>query len=282
MSSGFPQARSSNSYKIGLAGCGKMGSAMVRAWLSSGVAEHVYILDPNGLPPEWIGHNDITYCGSEAIFLGHAGDWDMLVIAIKPQMINEFCTAIKMYLPTALPVLSIAAGQTIASFQNHFGQSQPVIRAMPNLPASIGKGISVACSSGHVDEKKLQAAHDLLSTMGLVEWLDDETRLDAVTAVSGSGPAYVFYLIEALAEAGIKSGLFPDLAMKLARQTVIGAAALAEQEEMIPAATLRENVTSPNGTTAAALSVLMDGRLQNLMDAAVEKATKRSKELSNG
>jgi pyrroline-5-carboxylate reductase len=280
MSAAFPQARSSNTYKIGLAGCGKMGSAMVRAWLSSGVASHIYILDPNGLPPEWIGHNDVTYCGNEPIFLGHLEESDILVIAIKPQTMNDFCASIKTHLPRMFPVLSIAAGQTIASFQNHFGSAQPIIRAMPNTPASIGKGMTVACGSANADEKDIQAAHDLLSTLGLIEWLEDESRLDAVTAVSGSGPAYVFYLIEALADAGIKSGLFPDLAMKLARQTVIGAAALAEQEEMTPASVLRENVTSPGGTTAAALSVLMDGKFQKILDEAVAKATARSKELS--
>lgn len=279
--SGFPTGRSDNSYKIGLAGCGKMGSAMVRAWLSSGVASHIYILDPNGLPPELIGDNAVTYCANEPIFLGHLESCDALVIAIKPQVMNDFCTAIKLHLPRAITVLSIAAGQTIASFQSHFGQSQPIVRAMPNTPAAIGKGMSVACASPGAGDKEQQVAHDLLSTLGLVEWLDDETRLDAVTAVSGSGPAYVFYLIEALAEAGIKAGLFPDLAMTIARQTVIGAAALAESEDTIPAAQLRQNVTSPNGTTAAALDILMNGDLQKIMDAAVARATARSRELSH-
>lgn len=268
-------------YRIGLAGCGKMGSAMARAWLSSGIAEHLYILDPNGLPPELIGNNAVTYCGSEPIFMGHLESCDIMVIAIKPQTMNDFCNTIKTHLPRTLPVLSIAAGQTIITFQTHFGTSQPIIRAMPNTPAAIGKGISVACASAYAGEDAKQAAHDLLSTLGLVEWLEDESRLDAVTAVSGSGPAYVFYLIETLAEAGIKAGLFPDLAMILARQTVIGAAVLAEVEDTTPASVLRENVTSPNGTTAAALSVLMDGRLQSLMDEAVAKATARSKELSH-
>lgn len=271
----------SNSYKIGLAGCGKMGSAMVHAWLSSGIASHIYILDPSGLPPELIGNNAVTYCANEPIFLGHLESCDALVIAIKPQVMNDFCTVVKTHLPRTIAVLSIAAGQTIASFQNHFGVSQPIIRAMPNTPAAIGKGMSVACASASAGKKEQQIAHDLLLTMGLVEWLDDETRLDAVTAVSGSGPAYVFFLIEALADAGIKAGLFPDLAMTLARQTVIGAAALAESEDTTPAAELRQNVTSPNGTTAAALEVLMKGDFQKIMDEAVAKATARSRELSH-
>lgn len=267
-------------YKIALAGCGKMGSAMVCAWLSSGIATHIYILDPNGLPSELALDNNITYCANEPIFLGHLESCDVLVIAIKPQMMNDFCTAIKMHMPRAITVLSIAAGQGIKNFQSHFGSSQPIIRAMPNTPAAIGKGMSVACAAPSVNEDQKQMAHDLLASLGLVEWLDDETRLDAVTAVSGSGPAYVFYLIEALAEAGIKSGLYPDLAMTLARQTVIGAAALAESDDQIPTAQLRQNVTSPNGTTAAALEILMDGRLQDIMTQAVGKACNRSKELS--
>ena len=267
-------------YKIAIAGCGKMGTAMVRAWISSGMASHIYILDPNGLPPELVGNGDVTYCANEPIFLGHLESCDVMVIAIKPQIMNDFCTNIKTHLPRAITVLSIAAGQSIATFQQHFGQSQPIVRAMPNTPAAIGKGMSVACASPSVDEKKKQMAHDLLAAMGLVEWLDDETRLDAVTAVSGSGPAYVFYLIEALAEAGTKAGLFPDLAMTLARQTVIGAAALAEAEDTIPAAQLRQNVTSPGGTTAAALDVLIKSDFQKIMNEAVAKATARSRELS--
>lgn len=269
-----------DTYKIAIAGCGKMGSAMVRAWLSSGIASHICILDPNGLPPELIGDNNITYCANEPIFLGHLESCDIMVIAIKPQTMNDFCAAIKTHLPRAITVLSIAAGQSIANFQSHFGQSQPIIRSMPNTPAAIGKGMSVACAAPPVNEQQKQMAHDLLAALGLVEWLDDETRLDAVTAVSGSGPAYVFYLIEALAEAGARAGLFPDLAMTLARQTVIGAAALAESEDAIPAAQLRQNVTSPGGTTAAALEILMDGRLQDVLAQSVEKACERSKELS--
>jgi len=266
--------------KIGLAGCGKMGSAMARAWLSSKTVDRIDILDPNGLPPEWIGDSRITYCANEPIFLGHAPEWDMLVIAIKPQTMNDFCAAIKTHLPHDLAILSIAAGQTIGSFQNHFGPSHPIIRAMPNTPASIGKGITVACASSSVQDSKRKIADNLLAALGLVEWIDDESRMDAVTAVSGSGPAYVFYLIEALAQAGIENGLYPDFAMTLARQTIIGAASLAEQDSDIPAHVLRENVTSPNGTTAAALEKLMDGTFQKTLTEAVTKATARSKELS--
>lgn len=267
-------------YKIGLAGCGKMGSSMVRAWLSSNIADHIFILDPNGLPPELLSDPRITYCANEPVFVGHAANWDILVIAIKPQAMDDFCEAVKIHLPAQLPILSIAAGRTINSFQNHFGTAQPIIRSMPNTPASIGKGMTVACAAPNVSDNTKDIANNLLSSLGMIEWIDDESLLDAVTAVSGSGPAYVFYLIETLKKAGTTAGLDPDFAGRLARQTVIGSAALAEELRDVPAGILRENVTSPNGTTAAALEILMNGNFQDLMTQAVAKATARSKELS--
>jgi pyrroline-5-carboxylate reductase len=270
----------SNSYKIGLAGCGKMGTAMVRGWLAARLVSQIDILDPHGLPPELALEEKITYCKNEDMFIAASGAWDLLVVAVKPQTMEEFCATISKAIPSNLPVLSIAAGQTIVSFQNRLGAGRPIIRSMPNTPAAIGKGITVACATPNTDERVKDAASALLGAMGHIEWTNDESLLDAVTAVSGSGPAYLFYLIEALAEAGVKSGLDKDLSMTLARQTVIGSAALADHDADISASTLRENVTSPNGTTAAALSVLMDGRFQDLMTEAVAKATARSKELS--
>jgi pyrroline-5-carboxylate reductase len=267
-------------YTIALAGCGKMGAAMGRAWLAGGLAEHLYVIDPNGLPPEWALDDRITYCASDAVFLGHAARFDILVIAIKPQDVDALCASLKTHLPQSLPVLSIAAGKPVAAYQNHFGQAQPIIRAMPNTPAAIGKGITVACAAPSVSGDVKDMADMLLNALGLNAWVSDEGVFDAVTAVSGSGPAYLFYLIECLMQAGIAVGLEPAFAEKLARQTVIGAAALAEEMRDVPAAILRENVTSPGGTTAAALSVLMDGRFQQLMTEAVLKAAARSKELS--
>lgn len=274
------QATPSRSYKIGLAGCGKMGSAMVRGWLAAKLISQIDILDPNGLPPELALEEKITYCKNEDMFISTSGTWDVLIIAVKPQIMDEFCAAISGAVPSNLAVLSIAAGQTIDSFKNRLGAGRPIIRSMPNTPAAIGKGVTVACATPNTDESVQHMANALLSAMGKVEWTKDEGLLDAVTAVSGSGPAYVFYLIETLAEAGVKAGLDKELSMSLARQTVIGSAALADHDADIPASTLRENVTSPNGTTAAALSVLMDGRLQNLMNEAIAAATARSKELS--
>lgn len=254
-----------------------MGSAMVTAWLDAGLIAHIDILDPNGVPSSLIDAT-VTAYADEQSFMEKSASWDMLVIAVKPQTMKSFCAAIQKRLPPSLPVLSIAAGQTLASFAAGFGPAQPVIRAMPNTPAAIGKGMTVACANAGVSQPQKTIAADLLSTLGLIEWVEDEQWLDAVTALSGSGPAYVFYLIEAMANAGTKAGLPPDFAMKLARQTVIGAAALADHAPQTPAATLRQNVTSPGGTTEAALSVLMEGVFQKIMDEAIKTAAKKSKD----
>lgn len=256
-----------------------MGSAMLSAWLKAGFITHIDVLDPNGLPSD-LNATNITAHIAEQSFMANASTWDMLIIAIKPQTMESFSTAIQKFLPSALPVLSIAAGQTIASLTHRFSTSQPIIRAMPNTPAAIGKGITVACANTAITAAQKTIATNLLSTLGQTEWITDETQLDAVTALSGSGPAYVFYLIETMAKAGTEAGLPFDFAMKLARQTVIGAAALAEQEPQTSASILRENVTSPGGTTAAALSILMDGNFQKIMCDAIAKATVRSKELA--
>jgi pyrroline-5-carboxylate reductase len=265
-----------SSLTIALVGCGKMGGAMLRGWLDAGI-HHVDILEPGDLPDELSSSRHVTHHKEASTF---TGNWDMVVIAVKPQVMKDVCASIKAALSPATPILSIAAGQKIAAFHSYFAAVQPVIRAMPNTPAAVGKAISVACSSAQITPEERSIADLLLHSIGQVAWTDNEANMDAVTAVSGSGPAYVFYLIEALREAGIQAGLDQDLAGRLARQTVIGSAALAEQASTIPAAMLRQNVTSPGGTTEAALTILMDGRLQQIMNDAVEAATKRSKELS--
>jgi len=265
-----------------LIGCGKMGTAMLRGWLSAGIENRVYVLDPAGLPAELndFAPNPVMHFKSADDFVKTAPKADIFVIAVKPQLMEEACSSIAAALPRGALVLSIAAGQTISGFENRFGTSQPVVRAMPNTPAAIGKGISVAVANDHVSDTQKECATSILQSMGAVEWVSDESLMDAVTAVSGSGPAYVFYLIEAMAAAGRKAGLSDELSMKLARQTVIGAGALAEKEAAIPASSLRENVTSPGGTTEAALSVLMSGPLQKLFDEAIAAATARGKDLS--
>ncbi len=280
--SGFPKASSQSTYKIGLAGCGKMGSAMLRAWISAKIVSQIHTLDPNGLPADLLTESKITHHTNDHSFLEAANPFDMLVLAIKPQTLGSFCLSIRDHLNSKLCILSIAAGQTIGGYQARFGSIQPIIRAMPNLPASIGKGMTVACASETVLPERLQCAHDLLSSFGLVEWTSDESKMDAVTAVSGSGPAYVFLLIEALIEAGVKAGLDKEFAQTLARQTVIGSAALVEATPRLTPTQLRDDVTSPKGTTAAALAILMkDGKFQELFDKAIAAATTRSKELSN-
>ncbi len=266
-------------YKIGIAGCGKMGAAMIHAWLASKTTSHIHILDPNGLPPDLALEEKITYCPDESAFILAAKNWDILVLAIKPQTMDAFAKSMQA-LPKDVPILSIAAGQSIKSLKSKFGSARPIIRAMPNTPASIGKGMTVACTEEQTSPDLKEIANNLLSKLGKMEWIKEENLMDAVTAVSGSGPAYVFYLVETLTEAGVKSGLDKALATTLARQTVIGAAALAEIDMATPAETLRKNVTSPGGTTEAALTVLMDGRFQSLMNEAVAKATARGKDLS--
>ncbi len=263
-------------FEIALIGCGKMGGALLRGWQSAGVLKHAHVLDPAGAPS---GKN-ITHYKDAAAFVKAKPEANIFVLAVKPQVMDETCKSIASAIPGDALIISIAAGQTISSFEKRLGAKRPVVRSMPNLPASIGKGITVAVTNKNVSAAQKIQADIVLQAAGAVAWVADETLLDPVTALSGSGPAYVFLLIEAMAVAGTKAGLAADLAMKLARQTVIGAGALAEADST-PAATLRRNVTSPGGTTEAALKVLMDkGEFQNLLDEAIAAASARARELS--
>lgn len=262
-------------HHIVLIGCGKMGSALLQGWLDAKITADFSVIDPHDIAFNTVDHYRDIVEAHKAL----AGA-DAVILAVKPQIMTAVCSTLKQHLPKQALILSIAAGQSISSFQNHFGTDQPLIRTMPNTPAAIGKGMSVAVPTQTVTPEQKTLARTLLETAGKFEWLDDESLLDAVTALSGSGPAYVFLLIEILANAGEKSGLPADMAMSLARQTVIGAAALAESEAATPASRLRENVTSPGGTTEAALKILMDGRVQTLFDEALAAATARGKELN--
>jgi pyrroline-5-carboxylate reductase len=202
------------------------------------------------------------------------------VIAVKPQVAPEVLPTLAPYLGPDTVVVSIMAGRTLGFLQQALGKPAALVRAMPNTPASIGRGITVAVAQDTVSQRQRDLVHALLSATGAVEWVTDESLIDAVTAVSGSGPAYVFLLAEALARAGVAAGLPPALADTLARATVAGSGELLHRSPLDPA-TLRQNVTSPGGTTAAALEVLMasDG-LPALMTKAVAAATKRSRELA--
>jgi pyrroline-5-carboxylate reductase len=259
-----------------LIGAGKMGLALARGWLAGGLPpDRLVLVDP--APGE--ATKAFASAGGVRLKDSPAGVLvDVLVLAVKPQIIAEVMLQVRPSVGSHTLVLSIAAGVGLSTLAYGLG-TQRVVRSMPNTPAQVGKGISGAVAAPRVGEDDRHVVDVLLGAAGKVVWFEAEEELDAVTAVSGSGPAYVFHLVEALAEAGKRQGIEPEAAMMLARQTVIGAAALLE-EDPASAATLRENVTSPNGTTAAALSVLMGrGGLTDLMDRAVAAARLRSVEL---
>jgi pyrroline-5-carboxylate reductase len=262
-----------------LAGCGKMGGAMLEGWLKGGAdPKKIVALDPK--PPQevaaLIAQNKIRLNPT----ISSISAAEALIIAVKPQMMMDVLPELAP-LQTSKPlILSIAAGKTIASFEAIFGADAAVVRCMPNTPAAIGRGITAMVGNKNVSRAQMDLATALLSSTGEVVAVEREDMIDWVTAVSGSGPAYVFYLTETLAAAGEKLGMSKDLAMKLARATVSGSGELMRQSG-IDAATLRQNVTSPNGTTYAALQVLMaENGLQPLMDKAVAAAAKRAKELA--
>jgi len=259
---------------IALAGAGKMGGAMLSGWLAGGLdAKRVVVIEPHP-------SDEINALAKQGIRVNpkDAGAVDAMVLAVKPQSFRSAGALLKPLIGPSTLVVSIMAGTTIASISEGCGGA--VVRAMPNTPAAIGRGITVAVAASNVGAAQRAIADALLRATGSVEWVDDEALMDAVTAVSGSGPAYVFLLAEELARAGVEAGLPLELATKLARETVAGSGELLHRSEL-DSATLRQNVTSPGGTTAAALEVLMgpDG-MQPLLIRAVAAATRRSKELA--
>jgi pyrroline-5-carboxylate reductase len=259
---------------IALAGAGKMGGAMLKGWLSGGLdANCVVVIEP-------APSAEIMALTATGIRLNpkDVGAVETLVIAVKPQSFREAGALLKSLVAPSTLVVSIMAGITIKSLQEVCDGA--VLRAMPNTPAAIGRGITVAVAAQNVSAAQRATADALLRATGSVEWVQDEGLMDAVTAVSGSGPAYLFLLAEELARAGVAAGLPEALATRLARQTVAGSGELLHRSDL-SLATLRQNVTSPGGTTAAALEVLMgnDG-LQQLMIRAIAAATARSKELA--
>ena len=261
---------------IALAGAGKMGGAMLTGWLAQGLSpKHVAVIDPH-LSPE------ISALAAKGVRLNpqatDLGMVDTLVVAVKPQSFRDAGAALKALVGPSTLVVSIMAGTTMSALEEVVGGA--VVRAMPNTPAAIGRDITVAVPSKRVTAAQRAMTDALLKATGLVEWVDDENLMDAVTAVSGSGPAYVFLLAEELARAGVAAGLPEQLATTLARATVAGSGELLHRSDL-PSATLRQNVTSPGGTTAAALEVLMatDG-MQPLMTRAIAAATRRSRELA--
>jgi pyrroline-5-carboxylate reductase len=261
-----------------LVGAGKMGGSMLEGWLKVGMKPAgVAVIDPRP-------SDDMTrICADRGIALNPATPSapEVLVLAIKPQMLDEAAPGVNGLLGPRTLIVSILAGKTIGDLKARLPAADAVVRAMPNLPASIGRGATGAAANAQVSEAQRMTADALLRSNGVVEWLASEDLIDAVTAVSGSGPAYVFHLVECLAEAGAAAGLPPDLAQRLARATVTGAGELLFRSEL-PPETLRQNVTSPGGTTAAALEVLMaePNGMKDLMRAAVAAAKRRAAELS--
>ena len=263
-----------------LVGCGKMGGALLRGWLGRDVdAGHVYIVDP-AEESRSLAHDLGISCSEAVEALPRDVAPTVVVFAVKPQITDDVVPAYAEFVGPDTVFLSIAAGRPIAYFENRLGKDAAVVRAMPNTPAAVGRGISVAYANRHVTGDGRATCNELLAAVGEVAWVEDEGLLDAVTATSGSGPAYVFLLIEYLAEAGTEAGLPSGLAMQLARATVAGAGELARQSGETPSE-LRRNVTSPGGTTAAALKVLMaDDGMGQLLTRAVAEATRRSRELA--
>jgi pyrroline-5-carboxylate reductase len=260
-----------------LVGAGKMGSALLEGWLGLGVdPAGATVIEPEPTP-------EITALSARGLHLNPTAlpsCTDAVVIAVKPQTAPEALSGIAGHIAPDAVVISIMAGRTLAFLEAALPAGMAIVRAMPNTPAAIGRGITVAVPNARVTPAQRDLAHRLLAATGAVEWVDDEALMDAVTAVSGSGPAYIFLLAESLARAGERAGLPAALAANLARATVAGAGELLHRSPLDPA-TLRHNVTSPGGTTAAALEVLMsaDG-LDPLMERAIAAATRRSRELA--
>ncbi len=257
-----------------LLGCGKMGSAMLAGWLSRGLpASSIWVIDPH--PSDWLQgqgvHLNADLPASPAIVL----------VAVKPQMMADALPTLKKMGNSTTLFVSVAAGTTIAYFEQTLGAQTPIVRAMPNTPAAISQGITAIVANEAAGAAALDEAEALLSAVGQVVRLENEAQIDAVTGVSGSGPAYVFHMIETMAAAGVAQGLPEHLSMQLAKATVAGAGALALQSDETPSQ-LRVNVTSPNGTTQAALEVLMDKNdgFPALLKRAVKAAADRSRELA--
>jgi pyrroline-5-carboxylate reductase len=262
--------------KLLLVGCGKMGGAMLDGWQSRGLAAaDVLVAEPvEALRPKKPG---LRAVGSTSEI---AETPEIVVLAVKPQTMDGVLPDLRRFAEAGSVFLSIAAGKTLNYFASHLGAAAKVVRSMPNTPAAVRHGITVACASKGVSAAEKKRCQDLLEAVGQALWVDDEALLDPVTALSGSGPAYVFLLVEAMAAAGAKLGLSPEMAMQLARATVAGSGELLRQSSE-SAQQLRINVTSPGGTTAEALKVLMaaDG-IQPVFDKALAVASRRSKELA--
>ncbi|MGB8276249.1 MAG: pyrroline-5-carboxylate reductase [Alphaproteobacteria bacterium] len=263
-----------------LVGCGKMGGALMKGWRARNLGLSVTAVEPDAALRRAIESEFGAHAVASPDEIAKSLSPSAVVLAVKPQTMEQVAPAYRPYAASGAVVVSIAAGRTIASLARLLGPKAAIVRAMPNTPASIGEGMTVACAGAGVSAPAKALCERLLSAVGDFAWVEDEALIDAVTAVSGSGPAYVFLLAECLARAGEKAGLPADLSARLARATVAGSGAMLARSET-PPGELRRNVTSPGGTTAAALEVLMaEGGLEALMERAVAAALKRSRELA--
>src|SRR5689334_22795481 len=260
-----------------LVGAGKMGTAMLDGWLARGLKpKQITVIEPQPTKDT----KALSRRGLKLNPKGKSAPASAIVIAVKPQSASEALPPLIKYVGKGTLLLSIMAGRTMAFLEKSFPTGTPIVRAMPNTPAAIGRGISVAVGNAGIATSQRKQASDLLAAIGKVEWVSNESLMDAITALSGSGPAYLFLLAETMASAGIAAGLPPALATRLARETIIGSADLLDRSNL-DAATLRENVTSPGGTTAAALDVLMGpGGFDEILTRAIAAATRRSRELA--
>lgn len=260
-----------------LVGAGKMGSAMLEGWVARGLKPKlVTVIEPQPVKALRV----LARRGLKINPKGKITAATAIVVAVKPQSAPEALPPIGPYVGKTTLVLSIMAGRTIGFLERSLPRDAAIVRAMPNTPAAIGRGISVAVANRNVSARQRKQASDLLAAIGKVEWVGDEMLMDAVTALSGSGPAYLFLLAEAMTKAGIAAGLPADLAATLARETVTGSAELLHRSDL-DAADLRQNVTSPGGTTAAALEILMGpGGFDALLTQAIAAATRRSRLLA--
>jgi len=260
-----------------LVGAGKMGSAMLDGWLARGLdPKKIIVIEPQPVKAlKALARRGVKLNPKDKVGVASA-----IVIAVKPQSAPEAVAPLARYIDKTTLVLSIMAGRTIGFLEKSLPTGTSIVRAMPNTPAAIGRGISVAVTNARISMRQRKQASDLLAAIGKVEWVGDETLMDAVTALSGSGPAYIFLLAECMARAGVAAGLPKELATRLARETVAGSAELLHRSDL-DAATLRQNVTSPGGTTAAALEVLMGpGGFDQLLTQAIAAATRRSRDLA--
>lgn len=254
-----------------------MGSAMIQGWLTQGLLKQAEILNPSDIDDSLSSHPDLFHVKlMESLTFKET---DIVILAVKPQIMDSVCESLAPLLPPDIPVLSVAAGKDTKYFQDRIPQCKTIIRAMPNMAVAISKGMTGLYASDNITPSDKEMIDILFNALGQTLWIDDENKMDAITAISGSGPGYLFYFTELMMKAGISIGFTQDEAKKLALQTIIGASALMEADDDADITQMRQNVTSKGGTTQAALDTLMQGEFEEILINAVKAAEKRGQEL---